>query len=181
MRDLTTDMIDEFAGGSVNPTFMAEAFFDSGPLRVWTGLGTLDWDGNTYFGAGSLIGISNISESQEIQANGIVVSLSGIPSSIISLALAERSRGRPFRLYLASATGNDLIDSPYRIFSGMMDNIEITANGETCSVRLSVESILIIGQRSKIRRYTNEDQRKFYPTDEGFKFINALQDKEVVW
>lgn len=206
MRNLTTDMIAEYASGHVNPVIMAEMFFDTGTLRLWTGYGTLEWGDKQFFGGGNLIGISPIEETQDLQAKGIVCSLTGIPSNILALALGERSRGRQFRLYLASATTkryvatedapgvveledgsgyvlleSQLIDSPYRIFSGLMDTIEITDNGETADVRMAVESILITGQRQKIRRYTDQDQKKRFPYDRGLEFINQLQDKEIVW
>lgn len=185
---------------------MAEAFFDSQTLRMWTGYGTLTWMGNDFFGGGNFIGISPIDETQDTVAKGIVASLNGISSNLISVALTERCRGRPFRLYLAAVdtrqyietedgTGrveledgsghvlleNQFVDMPYRIFSGIMDTMEFSDNGETADIRLSVENILITGQRTKIRRYTSEDQKKYYPLDQGYDFINQLQDKEIVW
>ena len=206
MRNLTLEMAAEFAGPSVKPIMLAELFFDSGTLRLWTGYGQLEWGDREFTGIGTLIGISPIQETQEIQARGIVVTLNGISSTVISLALSERSRGRPFRLYLGSVdtrryvatesspgavkledgTGyvlleNQLIDSPYRIFSGLMDTMEFSDSGDKADIRLSVENILITGQRSKVSRYTMEDQRKRFPNDRGLEFINALQDKQVIW
>lgn len=206
MRNLTPDMASELSGQSVNAVVLAEAFFENQTLRMWTGYGSLFWGENEFFGGGNFIGISSIDETQDSIAKGITVSLNGIPSTIISLSLNERCRGRPFRLYLAAVdtrqyvstedgTGdieledgsgfilleNQFIDSPYRIFSGLMDVMEFTDNGATADVRLAVENILITGQRTKLRRYTSEDQKKLYPFDKGFDFINQLQDKEIVW
>lgn len=204
MRDITPAMAAEFSSGSVQPALLAELFFDSVTSRMWTGFGTLNWDGNEFLGGGNFIGISNIEETQELEAKGLVVSLNGIPSNLIATALLENVRGRAFRLYLATVItrekvlledGDDVLtedggnillesvflDSPYRLFSGLMDVIEISDNGQTADMRLSVENILITGRRTKIRRYTNEDQRKFYPTDEGLGKINALQDTSLVW
>lgn len=160
----------------------------------------------TFIGAGNFIGISPIDETQDLVAKGIVASLTGIPSSIISLALGERCRGRPFRLYMAvvdttryvateggdgrveleDGSGfvileNNLIDSPYRMFAGLMDVMEFTDSGEYADIRLSVESNLIIGQRAKNMRYTNEEQKRIYPGDRGLENIPSLQDKEIVW
>lgn len=206
MRNISQGMLDEFTSKSVNPIFLAELFFDSGTLRLWTGYGELEFNGETFFGGGNMIGISQIDETQQLEANGIVCTLSGIPQNLIALSLGERSRGRHFRLYLGGATSkryiateqdegrielengdgyilleNQLIDAPKRIFSGLMDVIEITDSGDTSNLRLSVENILIMGRRSKVRRYTPEDQKRFYPNDKGFDLINQLQDKEVVW
>lgn len=206
MRNLTPQMSAELSANSVNAVVMAEAYFDSSTLRMWTGYGSLMWGDKEFFGGGNFIGISPIDETQDTVAKGIVASLNGISSTIISLSLNERCRGRPFRLYLGAVdtkqyvatedspgrvaledgTGyvlleNQFIDSPYRIFSGIMDTMEFSDNGATADIRLSVENILITGQRSKIRRYTLEDQKKFYPADRGLDFIPQLQDKEIVW
>lgn len=205
MRNLSPDMIAEYSGPSVSPALLGELYFDSATLRMWTGYGTLTYNGEDFFGGGNFIGVSPIDETQETHAKGIVVSLNGIPSNLIAAALLERSRGRPFKLYLGSVVSkryvatedepgivkteddsnilleNQLLDSPYRIFSGLMDVMEFTDNGEEATIRLSVENSLIIGQRPKIGRYTMEDQKKRFPEDTGLDFINQLQDKEIVW
>jgi hypothetical protein len=130
--------------------------------------------------------------------------LNGVDTSLISLALTERQRGRSFRLYLAIVSTrpavatedggdvltedggrvlveNELVDSPYRIFNGLMDTMEINTAGETATINLSVESLMIIGRKPKLRRYTSQEQKKYYPDDVGLDYIPNLQDKEVVW
>lgn len=206
MRDITTEMLDAYSAANVQPAILAELYFDSGTLRLWTGLGTLNWNGEEYIGGGNLVSISEIKEQQGLEANGMVATLSGVPSTIISLVLLENQRGRPFRLYLAAVQtpgtilqegGDDilledgsgsilleaaqLVTSPYRIFNGLMDTIEIIDSAETATINVNVESIMIVGQRSKVSRYTPEDQKKTYSTDKGLDFIPSLQDKEVVW
>lgn len=206
MRNLTSEMATEFASQSVSPVMFADMFFDSGTLRLFTGYGTMEYNGETYTGGGNFIGISPIEETQESIAKGIICSLNGIPSTAIALALVERCRARPFKLYLGAITTtsyvalesddgvvaledgtgfvrieNELIASPYRIFSGLMDVIEIQDSGETCTLRLSVENILIMGQRNKVSRYTDIDQQNLYAGDIGLNLINSLQDKEIVW
>lgn len=188
------------------PVLMLEMFFDSGTIRLWSGIGELTYNGNVFIGAGNLIGISPIEETEDLQAKGLVITLNGISSSLIAIALGEKLRGRQLRLYqgmvndkryvatedgtgkvkLEDSSGfvlleNNFIDSPYRLFSGLMDVMEFTDNGTTATLRLSVESNMIIGQRAKIGRYTNEDQKAKFPNDKGLEFINQLQDKEIVW
>jgi hypothetical protein len=215
VRDITADMVAEFESGAMYPVLMADLEFDSETLYMWSGLGTISWNGNDYIGGGNLISISTMEETQELQAKGIVCTLNGIPSSLIAAALLERTRGRPFRLYLGAfdtAAGvdyllkdddasqllkddgtsfllkaapeiipNQLIADPYRLFTGLMDVMEFSDNGQTAAIRLSVESSMLIGQRSKVFRYTAEDQKKKYPGDKGLDNINQLQDKQVVW
>lgn len=207
MRNIPADVLAEYTSKSVQPVYIIEAFFDTGTLRLFTGYGVLNWNGETFFGGGNLIGISPIEETQDIQAKGLIVNLNGIPSNLVAIALGERSRGRHFRLYLGFVTTgnyiavedssgyveledesgfflleNQLVDlSPYRIFSGLMDVMEISDNGQESNIKCSVENVLITGRRTKLSRYTQEDQQKRYPSDKGLNFINQLQDKEVVW
>lgn len=204
MRDISPEMEAALHAPNVQPVLMAELYFDSATVRLWSGIGTLTWNGNDFTGGGNLISISEIQESQGLEAKGMTCTLTGIPSNIIGTVLLENQRGRPFRLYLGVVSINNnvlledgdyvltedggnvllentLVDSPYRIFSGLMDTMEIVDTGETSLVNLNVESIMIVGQRNKVRRYTSEDQKKYYPNDKGLDFIASLQDKEVVW
>lgn len=201
MRNISPDALLNFSSSHVDCYLAADLEFESGTVRFWTGHGELIWNGNVYTGGGNLIGISTIQETQDIQARGLVVSLNGVPTSIISISLNERYRGRPFKLYLGYVEnesilledGFDLLyeneqeisiegyPEPYQAFMGLMDVMEYSTDGKSADIQLSVENILIVGQRSKIGRYTHEDQRKTYPEDNGLKYINQLQDKEVVW
>lgn len=204
MRNITPEMVAEYSSGAVYPALLAELFMETHTLRMWTGIGTLEWNGEQFIGGGNFIGVSAIKESEDLVANGVVVSLNGIPASLISSALAENIRGRPFRMYQAAVTSrsvvntedgdnvltedggnilleNQFVTSPYRIFSGLMDYMEFTDSGQTANIRLSVENALIIGQRSKVSRYTPEEQKRTYPSDLGLDLINILQDREVIW
>lgn len=205
MRNLSPELASELVQPVMQPVFLAELEFDSQTVRLWTGYGNLLWKGEIYTGLGNMIGISEVSETQDIEAKGIVAYLTGIPSTNVALALLENCRGRPFRLYLGmfgdqgsilteddpgyvlNETGgkifleNNFIVPPYRWFSGLMDFMEISMTGETHTISLSVENALIIARRSKVARYTDEDQRRRFTGDLGLQYINVLQDKEVVW
>ena len=194
MRNVTAAMISEFSKGgqsAILPVLMADLVFDDGTLNMWSGVGTLTWNAVDYTGGGNLIGISNMEENQQLEAKGLNVSLNGVPQSLISVALNERTRGRPFRLYLGAVdltpdtsghlVPNKLVLDPYRIFTGLMDVIKLNNDGKTASLVLSVESTLLKGQRANVSRYTAEDQKKIYPLDTFLDRVNQLQDKQVVW
>lgn len=185
MRDLTPNMATELESANIAPILLAQLEFDSGTLYMWNGYGTLTWEGKDYLGGGNLVTVATLEETQELEAKSLVVTLSGIPTSLLSLALNERTRGRAFRMWLgAMDTGGSplqLIGDPYRAFTGLMDVMEISDDGDTALIRLSVESSLLIGQRVKVFHYTSEDQKKTYPNDLGLDMINQLQDKAVIW
>jgi len=62
-----------------------------------------------------------------------------------------------------------------------LDTMQITDGGETCTLAVAAENKLVILQRAKEARYTDEDQKARYPDDRGLEFVSGLQDREIVW
>lgn len=181
-RELTTDFKAACIAGTVRPLVLIDAEFDSGTLRLFNGVGTFEYDSNTYFGSGNLLRTSNIVETQQIEARGVNYDLSGVPSSIVAIAEGEEYQGRPITqtLVLLDAGGLTISD-PYVIFSGEMDVMTIDMDRKTAAVRLSAENDLITLTRGNERRHTSEDQKLKYPDDTFFDYIAALQSKEITW
>lgn len=100
-RDTTASFRAYARSETFKTAFLVEASFDSGAINLWTGYGDLLVDGTTYTGAGNLINIDQSAESLEMRANGFNVQLSGIDSSILSVALQEPYTGRPINVKTA--------------------------------------------------------------------------------
>jgi hypothetical protein len=181
-RSLTTGFKNHIAGVSVTPILLFYADFPSGAVRVWSGYGNLSWGGNTYTGVGNFGGVDRVDESSDQSAKGIVFSLSGIPSSLITIALADAYQGRTCTLWLGAldSTGAVIAD-PYQFFSGRMDVMEIEDGGDTATIRLTGENRLIDLNRPRARRYTHEDQQIDYAGDLGLEYVAGLQDKKIYW
>lgn len=168
-----------FSDASFTGFVAVELKFDSGTLRIWNGYGNLTIDGETYVGGGSLINISAIEESAEIGAKGVSMSLTGISSSILATALTENYQYREVNIYIGTIASGTA--SSYKAFSGRMDVMTINEQGESCTVSLTAESRLIDLERSRVRRWTSEDQKQIDSTDKGFEFINSLQEAAIQW
>lgn len=175
MRDINTALSDKFLGKEVDLFVAVELMFDSGALRIWSGIGDKSIGGQTYTGTGSLLSVGGIEESDGLSAPGASISLSGVDSSLVSLAIQEPYQNRDCRILLGS--GDDF----FEIFSGFMDVMTIEDNGETCIINLTVESRLIILDRKVPLRYTQETQNSLYPGDTFFSTVASLQDKKVDW
>lgn len=202
-RDLNTEFVDGLQQSVVYPFFAVDLNFQSGPLYFWTGYGDLSINGVTYLGVGTLVNISAVEETTEIEAKGAVVTMTGIPSSFLSLALAEPYQGRECKIYFGlwlnnrtiTTQANDTIttedlfefatetDTRYltEIFSGELDQMNISEEGNTSTIAVTSENVLIKLERPVVRRFTNEDQKSRFPSDRGLEFVAGLQDKEVFW
>jgi len=182
MRDLDPDLEDEFLKSALSPIFMVEGFFDGGTLRFWSGTGNLVWDSETFVGSGTLLSVSEVSETQNTEAQGVQFTLTGIPSSILAIALLEPYQGREIKLYIGALDDDfALVGEPYELFSGFMDVMEFQENGDSATITLSAEHHLIELKKVKVSRYTPEDQKRKYPGDKGLDFVPSLQDKEIIW
>lgn len=170
----------EFTQDSFSPFLAVELSFDSGSVRLWNGYEDLTVDGETYIGSGNLLQISGVEETGDIAARGVTMTLSGLDTSIISIALSENYQNRAARIYLGAITAAGVVQS-YQVFGGRLDVMNIEESGETATISVTAENRLIDLERPRIRRYTSEDQKSLYPGDLGLDYVNDLQDKTLDW
>jgi hypothetical protein len=181
-RSLTTGMQSAVIADLVRPITLVQCAFDSGNLNLWSGIGDLTVDSVDYVGAGSLLSIGEIAETSELSANGITVTLSGVTSPLLSKARDEDYQGRELKVLLgAMDAANGVISDPVVVFSGFMDTMVINDGGETATIQVTVENRLIEFERTRVRRYTAEDQKIDYPTDKGLEFVAEMAEKEIIW
>lgn len=184
-RSLSTEMLAVASAEVVRPLLFVEADFDTadgGSLNFWSGYGQITYGGKSYVGAGNLLSVSGIEENTDLKANGARVVLTGISEPLISKARDADYQGRNLVIkFGAMDENNDIISSPVIIFSGFMDVMNISDSGETASIAVSVENRLIEFDRTRIRRFTAEDQKIDYSSDEGLEYVAQLQEKAIVW
>lgn len=180
-RDLTASVITQLQSASVEVGILFEGEFASGWVRLWSGIGSLSWDSKTWTGTGNLLGISGIDETAEVRASGMTVSLSGVPSDLLSAALGDARSGRIGRVYLAFFSGGSIVADPILQFEGRLDVPAIEDGPETATISISYESELIDLERARERRYTPEDQQIDFAGDLGFDYVASLQDAQITW
>jgi len=204
-RTLSDGIVSVLTAEAIQPFFAVRLFFDTQTLNFWTGLGELTVNDVTYTGTGQLLQISQLQETAEISAKGATITLSGIPSNLISLALSEPYQGRVCeiyfgaidanRVYLQDEDGNYILNEDssridistgdpndiVQVFSGYMDQMNIDEGAETSTIGLAIESKLIDLERPRVFRYTDANQKSRFPTDKGFEFVEDLQDKRFNW
>ena len=183
-RTIASGIISKLDDAQVFPFYAVDLLFDSNPVYAWTGFDTITLNSNSYTGVGNLLQISDVQESQDIAAKGMTLSLSGIPSALLSLALNTPYQGRLCKVYLGFMTSWESPDaSPdiVEIFSGYMDQMTIDEGPETSTITTSVESRLIDLERPRTRRYTAENQKQRFSGDKAFDFVESLQNLRLQW
>lgn len=182
-RGLSVAMLAAINAARVRPAYFVRLALDTGDVLVWSGIGTYTLGGLDYVGVGDFGGISEIEEGKQLAANGLTLSLSGVPSDMIALSLAEKYRGRfaYVRMVLFDLDTGAGIADPVIVFAGRIDTMNVTDTGNTATLNVACESRLVDLERARERRYTDEDQRQLHPGDTSFRYVAALQDKNIEW
>lgn len=181
-RNLPSAVATAIAATKVHLAFFAEFQFASGTLRMWSGHGDKSWNSQTWTGGGDHVGISPIDETTEIGAAGMAFTLSGVPSSLRALALADNYRGRLCKAWLAILDSSEAVVDAYQIYGGRMDVMTIEASSPTTSIiTLKSESRLIDLFRARTSRYTNAEQERLSAGDTSLSRVAKLAERPLPW
>lgn len=182
MRTMTAGLIAALAADNVALINLLELDFVSGFVRVHSAAGDVVFNGDTFQGVGTHGGISNAEESEELRAYQVRMTLNGIDPAIISTAFDEVYQGRSARVWAGALTSDyQLIADPILVFSGRMDNMQVTLGERSASIDLTVTNKLADWDRPRIRRYNRADQQAVFPGDKGFDFAEEMVSKTLFW
>jgi hypothetical protein len=177
-RSLTTSVNNAVDDDIVEPFFAVDLMLEGMSFYLWTGNYDVTINSKPYIGAGSIMSISRIDETGDLDAKGATITITGIPSEYISAALTLPYLNRECRIYFGVMS--DPTDYT-QIFTGEIDQMNIVEQPGTATIQINVENVLVILERPTIRRYTHEDQQTRYPGDLGLIFVAGLQDKDIPW
>jgi len=180
-RTINSSLLTALQETAIEPYFALEFMFDSGAVRLWTGLGdksiTVRGTSQTFNGTGSLLAISGLEEVNDLSARSVPATLSGIPSSIVSLALQEPYQRRRASIYFGELSQSAVVE----VFSGKMNTMRLIDEGETSQVEVTIESKLVELSRASNYRYTDESHKARYAGDTFFSYVQDIQDLSVTW
>lgn len=177
-RSLDSSTATALAGSTVYALNLVTMDFPDGDLNLHTGYGEITVNSVTYTGAGNLGQVSEIEETTDLRATGITLSLSGVPSELLSKVLSENIRNRAIRVYFCTCDENHtIIGSPILIFDGKMDTMSIDDQGTTSVIQVTAESRLIDLGRPRTQVYTDEFQRTIDSDDNSLEYLADLANK----
>ena len=193
-RTMTSAMAAALSAPVLRPAILCSMAFAASTVYVWTGLGPMTWNDMTFLGVGDLGSISAISEGSTVEAQGLSISLNGIPSDMMTEVLTETRVLGAVNIWLALFdSAGALIASPIASYQGRMDAPSLTDDGQTCTCSITVENVLVDLNRPVYRRYTNDDQQldlattltrlglASTTTDTGFQFVPGVQERITFW
>lgn len=172
---LSNDAKTILTTGMVSLGFFAELEFRTGTERYWSGTAPITWDGHTWQPVGKLGGVSPMESTEDFRANGLQLTVQGLPSSAfatIDALEAADYKGCRARFVIAIMDGDfqTVIHPIPRYF--YIDTVDYALEpdiGGVCTVGLEVETRR--ASRAKVRRYTPQDQEREFPGDKAFEFV----------
>lgn len=181
-RDITTATSNASKQPNVIVVTFVKLEYDSGDLNLNDTERTITFNGDDYLGAGNLGAISGIEEDNNLSPPKVKMTLSGIPTNSLAIALDEDYQGRPATIWLGflDLTNFTLIADPTIIFSGKMD-VQTINIGAAGTIELVCSNEIAQWNRVKVRRYNGTDQRLRFPNDRGLDYVTQAAEKTINW
>ena len=190
-RTVPASILTALAQPEVEPFYAVEMLFDdtdgtrwdqvgyagNRAVRLWTGYDDRTINSEVYVGGGGLLSISGLEEVADLSAKGITISLTGLASSLVSLALQEPYQRRRVRVLFGVRDQSTFVE----IFSGLINRMPIEDSPEGGTINVLVDSKLVELERASNWRYTSESHKSRYPNDTFFDFVTAIQDADFRW
>lgn len=183
MRALSPRLIEAVRSRTVCPVLLFELAHPSGPLRLWTGLGTLQWDGKAWVGAGNLVKCTPVEETTEIQvARATFVMAAPELSAEAYAAIATPVTRLPARSWKAFLDADGAVIDAVLRWRGYADapvinddesgqrTVSITVDGAVYNLTKPIGTVL-----------SDEEQQARYPGDTGLSDMKNIADQQLVW
>lgn len=155
------------------------------PLALCTAGVNLTLAGATYIGIGPLGKIDPMQDTAG-DVRALSFTLSGVPSSMIALALTEPVQGKAVRVKLAIFDAVTLAVLDVRLrWAGWLDVMTISdaagdgAGAATVSVTAENGGIDLIRPGSSL--YSDAEQQRLYPGDVFLQYLADQIDQRIVW
>lgn len=180
-RGLSAALLTEIQKRAVSIAYFYKGEFSTTTLRLWTGAGTLNHDSQEWLGNGWLLSVGESRSSLNTQADGVRLTLSGVPANLLSIALNESNEGGTGTIWLAFLDDTDSVIGTTEHFRGDLDTIDINEDPERPTITINYESRLIRLLNSREIRYSNAMQQNKYSGDRGFEYLTFLEQQRIYW
>ena len=181
-RDLTAAMVAALSADTLRLGYFFEFVMDSATIRLSSTRRDISWNGYTWQGNGWFHGEESLEEDIDADPGTMTIKLTGIPALLLSSLLSDTSSDNSGKIYLVcfDAAGAVVAD-PYPMFTGLLDDIEISEGAERSDIRVSFVNRLTLLEKTSGFRFTAAAQRSRYGDDAGFDYVASLADWDGRW
>lgn len=151
------------------------------PIYLNSSAVTIEAGGLLYYGIGTLGSIDTIKDTPG-GSQSLTLTLSGIPSDLLAVALQENVRGAVVRVHLGvyDPTTQVMLDMPL-VFTGFIDQTPIEHGASTSTIPAIAMHRGETFARPKPFRNTDGDQQAAYPGDTSRRYVVAQSQHQDIW
>lgn len=194
-RSLSSGVLAAIASNVVSLAIFAEIAFADNTFYVFSGVNSITPAGppalststfpygETFTGLGWLAKLSGVPQTTKVQAQNVTISLSGIPSNLVSEAVAQVRVTGTITIWLGffNPSTGALINDPVQIYVGGLDVPSISDGGDTSVISITCENPLLSLNLAPSGLFDDADQQIRFPGDLGLSFVTALANLELFW
>ncbi len=168
----------------VRTVYFVEFQFASSTQYLSSASQTLTWGSHDWLGFGTVGGISAIEESDGVESKPLTFTLNLAQPEYLSLAVGdvEEYRGRAAILYFCPLDESFvMVGTPQRCWRGIMDLMSVGMEGTEGQITLKCETSAYSLKKQPTFRLNAAQQKKKYPTDTGFDYLNDIIATPSIW
>lgn len=161
---------------------LVELQLASGTVRIHDGGGTIPWNGYDWIGVGEFGTISTITAGGDLTAQGVSLTLSGVPSDYRTDLLNATSRGADVNIYhgiVSEALGGFSVE-PELVLAGFVDNAKLVDGADdgdpTVAITVNVITAAYYARRLTMYRRSYAHQQTLYDGDRFYEFRTDLRN-----
>jgi len=180
MRDISATNRAQIDASHLHEVVLVKLEWDE-PAYVHSGFGTISYDGDDYLGVGGFGSITNARESEVLGPLPITLTLSGVDSAFISLALTSVAYRDVVTVYCGYRQDDgDLVDDPWIVWNGWFEFASISQD-DSSVISITCQHDLAVLDEISGARFSDEDQKDTYASDDGFEFVHEIPSLRLVW
>lgn len=185
-RAITFETRQALAARVVRPAWLIEIEWPepAQTINLWTGVGSLAWDGKTWIGFGLVGGLTGIGKTDvETQIQQVTFTLSGVNPADLGTIENVSIKGSEATVWMALLTPDRrVIPNPLQMAIIDLDTLtdRIQQDG-TATIVLTGQTGFWTLRQPLAKYWTTEEQQATYPDDTGFDLIPGLVNKQIAW
>lgn len=179
-RGLSSSNQAQIAASFLHSVILVHMAFDT-PAYAHSGVGNIEFDGNTYLGVGTFGMLDEVIESEEINAKAFQMGLSGVDSDQLTVALDSGKYGDVITFYEGYLSDDGtLVDDPWLLARGIFENAEAVLDDENVVI-INVKHDIAMLEEKDGSRFSDEDQQNRFSGDLGLEFVTDATSVKLTW
>lgn len=179
-RTLSSTITTNIESTNANSVWLVTIELDGSTKYYNTGTPDIVYGGHTYIG-NNIVSLSSFKEILELNTNKISLTLTGVNATNVSQFESTNYVERKVNMWFASLDSNFDVTDTYLVYTGYIDTVNTNHNPKDGNYKVSVSVSNPLFRHSAVtgRLASDSMQKRLYPGDTGFYWVNEVQEKKV--